>query len=384
MSKDTNIQWCDSTINPVMGCGGCELFPAPAEVVSSINAAAANLGVSLDSRELLKSMIAEGHANIASCGAGHRDALTTTNIYHFRDRLGEVVTDLHGKPVGDAVVNAIKSAVTCYAAKLHLNRGANIIKPERIPKKGYAPTFEQLTKFEGRLETAAGWSDLLGTPRPGSPWKDGLPRLIFISDMGDAMSSKGLFPFLKQEVTHLSTEKGRRHLWLWLTKRPHIMRDFAEEIGGLPGNVCAMTTVTGPDALNRVDELRQIKASCRGLSVEPLWERIPPESLDLTGIDWLILGGESGGSRTFDLAWAEELRAHCQRNGTAYFLKQLGRNPVTEGKSIRLKDPHGGDWSEWPEHLRVREFPRHFHLYRQTGKASKGPLSPLPSLRESS
>jgi protein gp37 len=182
--------------------------------------------------------------------------------------------------------------------------------------------------------------------------------------MGDAMSSKGLFPFLKREVTHLSTDKGRRHLWLWLTKRPHIMRHFAEEIGGMPGNVCAMTTVTGPDALHRVDELRQTKAACRGLSIEPLWERIPPESLDLTGIDWLILGGESGGTRTFDLAWAAELHAHCQKNGTAFFQKQLGRNPVLNGEAMRLKDPHGGDWSEWPEHLRVREFPEHFHQYR--------------------
>jgi protein gp37 len=103
-------------------------------------------------------------------------------------------------------------------------------------------------------------------------------------------------------VTRISTEKGRRHLWLWLTKRTHIMRQFAEEIGGLPGNVCAMTTVTGRDALHRVDELRQTKAACRGLSIVPLWERIPPESFDLTGIDWLILAGESGGSWTFDLA----------------------------------------------------------------------------------
>jgi hypothetical protein len=94
-----------------------------------------------------------------------------------------MVTVLHGKAAGKATVEAIKSAVTCYAAKLHLNRGASIIKPERTPKKGYAPTFEQLTKFEGRMATAAGWSDLLGTPRPGSPWKDDLPRMIFISDM---------------------------------------------------------------------------------------------------------------------------------------------------------------------------------------------------------
>lgn len=62
------------------------------------------------------------------------------------------------------------------------------------------------------MNFSAGWSDLLGSPRPGSRWTDDLPRMIFVSDMGDAMSTKGLFPFLKQEVAHLATDEGRRHL----------------------------------------------------------------------------------------------------------------------------------------------------------------------------
>ena len=368
MSKNTKIQWCDSTVNPVMGCAGCELFPSPREVVDSINSAAANLGVSLDSRHLLKSMIAQGHTIIESPSEGHRNALTTTNIYHYRDRLGSVITDLHGLAAGRAAVDAIKSAVTCYATKLHLNRAACLTKPERVPKKGYAPTFETPTQFEGRMAEAAAWADLMGVERPSSPWKDGLPRMLFVSDMGDAFSSKRDFPFLLKEMAHVSSDKGRRHLWLWLSKRPSEMGRFAELLGGFPENVCAMTTVTDTRTLHRVDELRQVKAYCRGLSVEPLRERVPPESLDLTGIDWLILGGESGSSRIFDLAWEREMREHCRINGVAYFLKQLGRNPVTDGKPMRLKDTHGGDWAEWPEHLRVREFPKHFRHYRQAAQ----------------
>jgi protein gp37 len=198
--------------------------------------------------------------------------------------------------------------------------------------------------------------------------------MIFVSDMGDAMSTKGLFPFLKQEATHLSTDKGRRHLWLWLTKRPHIMRHFAEEIGGLPENVCAMTTVTGPDALHRVDELRQTKAACRGLSIEPLWERIPPEDLDLTGIDWVIVGGESGARdvvEPFHVEWAEELREHCRKAGVAFFVKQLGSKPFMNGKPLVLADRHGGNWDEWPRKLRVREFPAYFHQCRADERRSR-------------
>lgn len=138
-------------------------------VVDSIDAAAAEMGITLDSRQLLKSMITQGHSMITSPDVGHRNALTTTNIYHYRDRLGRVVTDLHGRAAGKAAVDAIKSAVTCYAAKLHLNRGASLVKPQRTPKKGYAPTFEQLTRFEGRMAAAAAWSRPHGSRAPGQP-----------------------------------------------------------------------------------------------------------------------------------------------------------------------------------------------------------------------
>jgi protein gp37 len=165
----------------------------------------------------------------------------------------------------------------------------------------------------------------------------------------------------------ITTQKGRRHLWLWLTKRPENMRAFADRIGGFSENVCAMTTITSLVSLCRADQLRKVNAPCRGLSIEPLWERLPAKLLDLTDIDWVIVGGESGSgplTRPFHVEWAEELHAHCQKHGVAFFLKQLGRNPVTAGKPIRLSDPHGGDWNEWPRHLRIREFPAYFYSYR--------------------
>lgn len=113
-----------------------------------------------------------------------------------------------------------------------------------------------------------------------------------------------------------------------------------------------------------------MKASVRGLSIEPLWEAIPPGKLDLRGIDWVIVGGESGAaikySRPFAIEWALELQRHCEVNGVAFFLKQLGRRPQWQGKVVKLRHNHGGDWDEWPEAApKVREFPASFHDYRK-------------------
>ena len=330
----------------------------------------------MDVQELLTALIAKHYAKIKNPLPGHVNEVTTTNIWHFREQLREEIAKTYGQDAGKAVIKAIKMAIKCYAAKLHFNRGANITKPDRKLNKGYAQCFEMVTDFPGRMEEASNWRDTLGHDYPDKPWMNGLPSTIFVSDMGDALCSKNQedYDFLKREViANVSSMKGLRHLWLWLSKRPATMADFANHIGGLPVNVCAMTTVTGPKSLGRVSQLRKVKASCRGLSIEPLWDRIPPEDLDLSGIDWVIVGGESGARdvvNPFHVEWALELREHCRKAGVAYFVKQLGSLPFMNGKPLVLKDHHGGNWDEWPRQLRVREFPAHFHKYRADDAAS--------------
>jgi hypothetical protein len=120
----------------------------------------------------------------------------------------------------------------------------------------------------------------------------------------------------------------------------------------------------------------------RGLSIEPLWARIPASKLDLAGIDWVIVGGESGSglahTRPFALEWAEEIRDHCKKNGVAFFLKQLGRNPSRTGNVFKLHHTHGGNWDEWPdEDLKVREFPAAFHAYRREEMKISDKLRPV-------
>lgn len=387
MSNITKIQWCDTTVNPIMGCGGCELFPSPGKVLETIDKAVAITGVRINSRAIYKDLVNEAYRKIPNPKPGHKNAVNTTNIWHLRELFLKQVKRDHGREAENAAEMAIRQSITCYAATLHLNKGLKLLKPDYDGHKGHAPIFEALTRFEGRaMKDAAMLRDLLGCANPKTPWKKRLPRLIFVSDMGDALSSKKDFPFLKTDLMPaITSDNGKRHLWLWLTKRPARMAEFAEEIGGLPPNVCAMTTLTGPDteSLQRLADLKKVKTHIRGLSIEPLWERIPPSKLNLKGIDWLILGGESGSgdlTRSFALEWAEELRDHCKKQGVAFFMKQLGRNPSRNGQVIRLKDKHGGDWDEWEKNLRLREFPQTFHDYR---KSEMKPFAePRPAVKQ--
>lgn len=389
MSKETDIQWCDGTVNPIMGCGGCELFPPPGEILPELDAAIRKHASSWKdgtAKAVFKSQIAAAYAAIAEPDPGHRNAVTTTNLWHFRHQFVAVVKECAGHEAAEAARGALARAVTCYAAKLHSRYGTSLLNPAWKGNAGYAATFERLRLYPGRVREASRWSDLLGTKDPTRPWKDGLPRLIFVSDMGDALSRRRDFEFLREEVIKPATSvEGRRHLWLWLTKRPELMAEFAGELeGGLPENVCAMTTVTGPGQLDRIDHLRKVRAAVRGLSLEPLWEKIDPEHLNLDGIDWVIVGGESGSAvgdtRPFPIEWAEEIREKCRREGVAFFLKQLGRRPTRAGSPVNLTDESGGDWDEWPdEALRVREFPRHFYDYQSNEIGATGPRRKPPT-----
>lgn len=385
MSNITSIQWADTTVNPVMGCGGCELFPTPEKVLQAIDKAMSEVGSKISSRTIFKDLVQNAFQRIDKPLEGHKNVVNTTNIWHLRKQFLDHVVKEEGKVVAAAAEKAIKQSITCYAATLHFNKGQKITKPEYLGHKGHAPIFESIRRYEGKCAAVARLQDLLGRSNPKTPWKDRLPRLIFVSDMGDALSSKSDFEFLERDlIPAVTSKKGKRHLWLWLSKRPERMAQFAEEIGGLPENMCAMSTLTGPDEenLNRLKALKSVRATSRGLSIEPLWGRIPASKLDLTGIDWVIVGGESGAglahTRPFALEWAEEIRDHCRKHGVAFFLKQLGRNPSRDGKVFKLRHTHGGNWDEWPDDaLKVREFPAAFHDYRRDEMKDSNKLRPF-------
>lgn len=252
-------------------------------------------------------------------------------------------------------VPARPDASTCYAFSATTFRAGH---------PGFPTSFEDVTLFPGRMRAAARRSDLLGRRRLLHPWRDRLPRMVFISDMGDSLSKSVSFDYLATEIIEaVDSEAGRHHIWQWLTKRPRRMAAFASWllVRGVPWptNLWAGTSVTAQDNVGRVVDLGEVgdAQTVRFLSLEPQRERIDPALL-VGKVAWLIQGGESGKrARPFDLVWAREVRDACAASGTAYFLKQLGRRPLLDGVPMRLKDRHGGDWHEWPVDLRVRRYP---------------------------
>ena len=204
---------------------------------------------------------------------------------------------------------------SCYAGVLHRRFGG--------ATPGYAPTFEDVTRFPGRMAEAAHWRDLAGKERPDKPWLDGLPRTIFVSDMSDSLSRGVSFKYLRDEVIqNVNSDKGRRHEWLWLTKRPERMAEFSTWLleRGIPWptNLWAGTSITTQATRSRIAKLLNVgdENTIRFLSVEP-----QVEAIDLTAwlprLDWIIQGGESGRqARPFAIEWAEGLIAgfRCWRS----------------------------------------------------------------------
>lgn len=319
MGTTTNIDWCDTTVNPTTGCVGCEL-----------------------------------------------------------------------KTPG-------KSG-TCYASTLHEGRLA-----KSLPHL-YAADFHEVRLAPGRMAKAAALPDLRGKERPGKPWLNGMPRMIFVGDMGDIFSPDVPFEYLRDEVLAAAASKaGKRHNWLWLTKQPKRMRDFTRLYGPLPDNVWAGVSVTKQEAAWRAADLLEVEAKVRFVSAEPLLGPIcytsevlipadgdhpnrvgymlgkddgksalhPTRSKAMAGIHWVIFGGESGpNARACNIEWIRSGVRQCKQAGVKAFVKQLGAKPtgglagewtrvgaVLVPTGVRLRDPKGGDPYEWPEDLRVREVP---------------------------
>jgi protein gp37 len=245
----------------------------------------------------------------------------------------------------------------CYAAGLTRRFGRS--------NPGLANTFTELVTFPGRMAKAAEWSDLTGRTRPRKPWLGLRPRVIFISDMSDALCDAFDFNFLLEEIIgNVTSDPGRCHDWAWLTKRPARMAQFSAWLGdrgiSWPGNLWAGTSVTTQQTTGRIEHLLQVGGADtpRFVSVEPAWGPIDLRPW-LPRLNWLIHGGESGaGAEPFDIAWAEQMLAHCRQHRVPCFLKQFGARAVQNGQPVHFNDPKGGDWSEWPAHLQVREMPR--------------------------
>jgi len=185
-------------------------------------------------------------------------------------------------------------------------------------------------------------------------WKK--PRTVFVCSTSDLFHEDVPFGFLDRAFAVM--RQAEAHTFQVLTKRIERYAEYAARPDfEPPPNVWVGTSVEDRvRAQERIPILAQAPASVRFLSCEPLLEGLG--AVDLTGIHWAIMGGESGpGARNCAVEWIADLIAAGRRAGAAVFVKQLGARPTLNGAPLSLESRKGDEPSQWPSALRVREFP---------------------------
>lgn len=149
-------------------------------------------------------------------------------------------------------------------------------------------------------------------------WKK--PRTIFVNSMSDLFHKDVPLAFIRRVFDTM--RQAHWHQFQVLTKRSERLAELAPHIDW-PDNVWMGVSVENDDCAFRIGHLRQVEAAIRFLSLEPLLGLLP--DLDLSGIDWVIVGGESGpGARPMKEEWVLDIRDQCRESGVPFFFKQWG------------------------------------------------------------
>jgi len=160
------------------------------------------------------------------------------------------------------------------------------------------------------------------------------PRRVFVNSMSDLFHEGVPVPFIRKLWRVM--EETPRHTYQILTKRPDRMAKVTRDLPLLP-NVWLGTSVEDDRVLDRIDALRRVPAAIRFISFEPLLGSVA--ETDLTGIHWVIVGGESGPrARPMDPEWVCEIEAMCRVADIAFFFKQWGgKNKKRAGRLFKGK-----------------------------------------------
>ncbi len=205
----------------------------------------------------------------------------------------------------------------CYAERMALRLQA-------MGQPHYADGFK-LTLHEDSLELPLRWKK---------------PQTIFVNSMSDLFHKDVPVKFIQKMFDVM--RRAHWHRFQVLTKRSDRLLELSPQIDW-PGNVWMGVSVESNDYTFRIEHLRATGAKLKFLSLEPLLGPLP--NLDLTGMDWVIVGGESGpGARPMDASWATDIRDQCSRAGVPFFFKQWGG--VQKKKTGRTLE--GRTWDEMP------------------------------------
>lgn len=205
----------------------------------------------------------------------------------------------------------------CYAERLS-------IRLKAMGQPNYSRGFE-LALHESSLDIPLHWKK---------------PLNIFVNSMSDLFHEDVPLGFIKQVFDVM--KKAHWHRFQVLTKRSKRLLDLNSQLEWAP-NIWMGVSVEDQDNNYRIDHLRRMGASVKFLSLEPMLG--PLDDIDLSGIDWVIVGGESGpGARPMNPLWVASVRDQCQRVGVPFFFKQWGG--ANKKKAGRLLDDR--TWNEMP------------------------------------
>lgn len=174
-------------------------------------------------------------------------------------------------------------------------------------------------------------------------WKK--PQTIFVNSMSDLFHRDVTLEYIQRVFDVM--RRAHWHRFQILTKRAGRLSELDRELDW-PTNVWMGVSVENSDYVHRIEDLRRTRARVKFLSLEPLLGSLP--SLNLRGIDWVIVGGESGpGARPMRPEWVIEIRDQCRRSQVAFFFKQWGgKNKKKAGRLLE-----GRTWDEMPVMKRV-------------------------------
>lgn len=205
----------------------------------------------------------------------------------------------------------------------------------------YAERMARRLQAMGQPNYVNGFRPTIHEHMLGAPLRWKQPRTIFVNSMSDLFHEDVPVRFIQRIFDVM--EAAHWHTFQVLTKRSERLLELCRQLPW-PPNVWMGVSVEDEAWSFRIDYLRATNAHTKFLSLEPLLA--PLSNLNLSGIDWVIVGGESGpGARPMDEGWVIDLRRQCQRAGVSFFFKQWGG--VQKKKAGRLLE--GRTWDELPK-----------------------------------
>lgn len=217
-------------------------------------------------------------------------------------------------------------------------------------KNCYAEVMAKRLQAMGNKDYQDGFKFKMLPNRLNEPLKNKKPTLYFVNSMSDLFHEKMDYAFLDSILQVI--KKTPYHQYQILTKRPKRMREYFLQ-NEIPTNVWLGTTIESHRVKDRIELIRDLKANVKWLSCEPLISDLG--ELDLSGIDWIVAGGESGArARPMQKEWVLKIKKQCKEQKVAFFFKQwgaYGEDGIKRSKKENSAKLDGEIYQEYPQKI---------------------------------